>query len=683
VRNGVQSGVRAAARLLAAMAMLSGCAGARGQNTQGSQQKPQDLANASLEDLMNVEVTSVSKKEQALSRTAAAVFVITQEDIERSGATNIPDLLRMVPGLDVAQINASNWAISARGLNGQFSNELLVLVDGRNAYTPSFGGVFWDTLDLPLENIERIEVIRGPGAAVWGENAVNGVINVIRKKAGVTKGGLVSVGGGNTDSGFATVQYSGSIKENFDYRAYVKYFDVHDMRGDGGGDAGDGFHVVRTGFRTDSVLSDRDSLVVEGDMYTGREGDPTLTLPLVLSPGPVPVQIFIDVSGGYVESIWRHTQSSRSDFTLTGTFDTYERGDLLQDHRKSASLDFRHHYQLNERQELVWGATYRYTTGESKGGNWLSLVPPNQTENIFSVFVQDEITAIQDKLYVTLGSKFENNTYSGFAAMPTTRALYQLNRRQSVWAAVSRAVRSPAETDTSLRTNIGATTLPDGTLAAISAFGNPHIKDEGLVAYEAGYRTMITKRMSLDLAAYYNDYDNQITDEPETPFVETTPQPTHLVLPSIDKNLSYGETHGAEAWLKFKVNDRWTLDWSYDFERLHMHRTTGSQDFTSGPDTEGSTPHQQARFQSGANLTRALMWNFSADFTDRLPAQGVPSYTRLDTNLIWKIRDNVKVGIYGQNLLRDRHLEFFDPNESSTRSTLIRRSAYAKLTWRF
>ena len=667
------------------MATLIVCASVRGQDAsaQHDPQQKQDLANASLEDLMNVEVTSVSKKEQSLSRTAAAVFVITQDDIERSGATNIPDLLRMVPGLNVAQINASTWAISARGLNGQFSNELLVLIDGRNVYTPSFGGVFWDTLDLPLENIERIEVIRGPGAAVWGENAVNGVVNIIRKKAGDTKGGLVTAGGGNTDPGFATVQYGSSIGEKFDYRAYVKYFDVHDMRGSGGGDGGDGFHLARTGFRTDSVLSDRDSLVVEGDLYSGREGDPTYTLSSILAPGPQLAQIFIDVSGGYVESIWRHTQSTRSDFTLTGTFDNYGRGDLLNDHRNTASLDFRHHYQLGERQELVWGATYRYTAGESGGGNWLSLVPPDQTENIFSVFVQDEIGVIQDKLYVTLGSKFEHNTYSGFAAMPTARALYQLNRKQSVWAAVSRAVRSPAETDTSLRLNVGAITEPNGTLAAISAFGNPHIKDENLLAYEAGYRTMITQRLSLDLAAYYNDYDHQITEEPGTPFVETTPQPTHLVLPSIDENLGYGEAHGAEAWVKFKVNDRWTLDWSYDFERIHFHHDSGSQDFSSAAEAEGGTPHQEARFQSGANLTHALSWNLSADFTDRLLAQGVPSYTRVDTNLIWKIRDNVKLGIYGQNLLRDRHLEFFDPDDSSTRSTLIRRSAYAKLTWRF
>jgi iron complex outermembrane recepter protein len=678
----VRIDVRGGARLLAAMTALVVCAVARAQDGQG-QQAPRDLANASLEDLMKVEVTSVSNKQQTLSRTAAAVFVITQEDIERSGATNIPDVLRIVPGLDVAQINANTWAVSARGLNGQFSNELLVLIDGRNVYTPSFGGVFWDTVDLPVENIERIEVIRGPGASIWGENAVNGIVNIIRKKAGDTKGGLVNAGGGNTDADFATVQYGDSIKERVDYRGYVKYFDEHDMRAMGGGDGGDGWHLARAGFRTDSKITEQDALVVEGDMYSGREGDPTYMLSSLLAPGPTAVEDFTNVSGGFIQSIWRHTSSSRSDFTLMGAYDGYERGDLLRDRRKTESLDFREHYALGERQDLVWGATYRHTSATSNGGNWLSLIPPNQSENLFSVFVQDEIAAIQERLYVTLGSRFENNTYSGFAVMPTARALYQLDAKQSVWAAVSRAERSPAEIDTSLRVNLGGVTLPDGTIAAVSLFGNPHVKDEGLVAYEAGYRRMLTPRLSVDIAAYYNDYDNQISDEPEAPFVEATPAPPHLVIPTIDKNLLYGEAHGAELSARWKMNNRWALDGSVEFERIHMHHAAGSLDVTSGPDTEGSAPHQQGRIQSELFLTRKLSWNVAADYTDRLEAQGVPSYTRLDSNLIWKLRENFSLGIYGQNLLRDRHLEYFDPDNGSTRSTLIRRSGYAKLSWRF
>jgi len=658
------------------------CAGARAQDGPG-EQRPEDLANASLEDLMKVEVTSVSNKEQTLSRTAAAVFVITQDDIARSGATNIPDVLRMAPGLDVAQINASTWAVSARGLNGQFSNELLVLIDGRNVYTPSFGGVFWDTVDLPLENIERIEVIRGPGASIWGENAVNGVVNIIRKKAGDTKGGLVTVGGGNTDADFATVQYGDSIRDRVDYRGYVKYFDEHDMRGMGGGDGGDGWHITRAGFRTDSKITDSDALVVEGDMYSGREGDPTYMLSSVLAPGPTPIEDFINTSGGFLQSIWRHTSSSQSDFTLMGAYDAYDRGDLLKDHRQTENLDFREHYRPGERQDLVWGATYRHTSATSDGGNWLSLIPANQSENIFSAFVQDEIAAIQDRLYVTVGTRFENNTNSGFAVMPTARALYQLDSRQSVWAAVSRAARSPAEIDTSLRVNVGGVTLPDGMIAAVSQFGNPHVKDEGLLAYEAGYRRMLTPRLSVDLAAYYNDYDTQISDEPEPLFIETTPAPPHLVIPTTDRNLLYGEAHGAELSARWKANGRWALDGSVEFERIHMHRSAGSLDVTTGPDTEGSAPHQQARIQSELFLTRRLSWNVAGDYTDRLEAQGVPSYTRLDSNLIWKLREDFSLGIYGQNLLRDRHLEFFDPGNSSTRSTLIRRSGYAKLTWRF
>jgi iron complex outermembrane recepter protein len=422
--------------------------------------------------------------------------------------------------------------------------------------------------------------------------------------------------------------------------------------------------------------------VVEGDIYSGREGDPTFTLTSLLAPGPTPVEIFINTSGGYLQSIWKHASSSHSDFTLMGAYDTYERGDLLNDHRQNESLDFRQHYVLSERQELVWGATYRHTSATSSGGNWLSLNPPDQSENIFSVFVQDEIAAIQDRLYVTVGSKFENNTYSGFAAMPTARALYQLSGRQSVWAAVSRAVRSPSETDVSLRLNVGGVTLPDGTIAAISAFGNPHVKDEGLLAYEAGYRRMLTPRLSVDIAAYYNDYDNQDSGEPQALFTEATPAPPHAVVSTIEQNLIYGETHGAEVSARWKASDRWMLDGSFEFERIHMHRSAGSADFSTSAETEGSSPHQQARIQSELNLTRKLSWNLAGDYTDRLESQGVPSYTRLDSNLIWQLSEKFALGVYGQNLLRDRHLEFIDP-DGSTRSTLIRRSGYVKLTWRF
>ena len=681
MRIGASGRARLRTRLVqTVITALTVCTGAHAQD---AQRKSDDLASASLEDLMKVEVTSVSKKEQTLSRTAAAVFVITQDDIARSGATNVPDILRMVPGLNVAQINANTWAISARGLNGQFSNELLVLIDGRNVYTPTFGGVFWDTLDLPLENIERIEVIRGPGASVWGDNAVNGVVNIIRKKAADTQEGMVTAGGGNTDPIFGTMQYGGSAGEQVDYRVYGKYFNNDGMRPVDGPEAGDGWHLMRAGARADARLSEQDTLTVQGDIYAGREGDPTYTLTSLSAPGPLNPELFVNLSGGYVQSIWNHTFSGRSDTTLSGSYDTYERSDLLDDHRKTGSLDFRHHYLAGDRQELVWGATFRYTTEQSQGSILLSLVPAKQDETMFSFFAQDEIEAIPNRVYVTVGSKFEHNTYSGFAVMPTVRAVYQFNPRRMVWAAVSRAVRSPAEIDTSLRQNAGAVTLPDGAPAEISSFGNPNVKDEGLVAYEAGYRMTLGKTLSVDAAAYYNDYDHQNSEEPGTPFIETTPAPPHLVLPTIEENLNHGETHGAEVAAKWKVTSRWTLDPSFDFERLHFHPSTGSQDLGSGPSTEGNDPWQHARLRSQLDLTRKIGWNASVEFVDRLEAQNVPSYTRVDTNVIWRISGHLTLGVYGQNLLRDRHLEFFDPNDGSTRSTLIRRSGYAKLTWRF
>src|SRR5271154_4429147 len=274
-----------------------------------TQQQPADLTKVNIEDLMNMEVTSVSKKDQKLSQVASAIFVITQGDIRRSGATNIPDLLRMVPGMDVAQINASTWAISARGLNGEFGNELLVMMDGRNVYTPSFGGVFWEALDLPLENIERIEVIRGPGGSIWGENAVNGVVNIIQKKASETTGAMVVAGGGDSEQGFGTTQYGGHAGQYVDYRIYSKYFNESELKDGNGDPGGDGYHVLRGGFRADAELSAKDSLTVQGNMYTGREGDPTTVLLSITAPGPENNDRFVNMAGGFVQSIWNHTYS--------------------------------------------------------------------------------------------------------------------------------------------------------------------------------------------------------------------------------------------------------------------------------------------------------------------------------------------------------------------------------------
>lgn len=640
-----------------------------------------DLSNKSIEDLMNIEVTSVSRKEQKLSRTASAVFVINGEDIRRSGATNIPDLLRMVPGVDVAQINANTWAISARGLTEEFGNELLVMVDGRNVYTPTTGGVFWDVVDVPIENIERIEVIRGPGGSVWGANAVNGVVNIITKKAGETPGAMVVEGGGNLDQEFATTQYGGKLGARIQYRVYAKYFNQNHFPDGNGQDGGDGWHMLRGGFRVDSKISPKDTLMVQGDIYTGKEGFPTRLLPSVTSAELVDVVRRVDLAGGFMQSVWKHEYSARSDMSLSFSYDTYERGDLLNEGRQTFNVEFQNHIAWGGRQDIVWGVGYRYSDSQSTGSLSLSLNPANLKTRLFSAYLQDEISLVPDRVSLTLGTKLEHNYYTGFGLMPSVRVSYTPTAHQALWAAVSRALRTPAETDAALRLNVGGFTGAGGVPVLVGVLGNPNFKDEGSLSYEAGYRIAPLANLWIDLAAYYNRYDHQSTEEPGEPFFENTPLPAHLVLPSVSQNLSYGETHGMEIAASWKINDRWNLTPGFDFERVHMHASPGSQDPSSAPETEGSDPHFRAQLRSHVAVTQRVGWDLSAYYVDRLIALGVPSYTRLDTGLTWRWSERLSFSVVGQNLLKDHHLEFVSGDGAT--STLIKRSGYAKLTWQY
>ncbi len=646
------------------------------------QEIPQDLSNKSLEDLMNIEVTSVSKKEQKLSRTASAIFAITAEDIRRSNATNIPDLLRMVPGLDVAQINANTWAISARGFNGRFSGELLVLVDGRNVYTPTFGGVFWDVLDLPLEDIERIEVIRGPGGSVWGANAVNGVINIIQKKASETKGPMIVAGGGNIDQAFGTTQYGATVSKGVDYRVYAKYFNEDHLDAPNGQNGGDGWHVLRGGFRADSNLSPHDTLTVQGDIYSGREGNPSVFLPSVTSPGLQDFDPQIDLAAGYLQSIWSHVYSNRSDSTLAVSLDVYDRDDVLREVRRTFSADFHHHFAWGEWQDFVWGLGYRYSSSHTDGNLSVSLNPADLNTQVFSSFIQDEIALVPDRLYMTVGAKLEHDYYTGFGLWPSARAAWNLNGHHMLWTAISRAGRTPTSIDTALRLNFAGFNEPNGTPVLVGIEGNPHYKSEPLLAYEAGYRTTVLRRLTVDFTAYYNTYAGLQTTEPATPVFENTPPPPHLFLPMTLENLMHGETHGAEITANWKLTSRWTLSPGYSFERIHMHVSPSSQDPQSALTLEGGAPHHQAQLRSHLDLPHGLAWDTSAYFVDRLSVFNIPSYTRLDTGLSWQITKGISVNLAGQNLIRNEHLEFVDATESAL-STFIKRSAYAKFTWRF
>jgi iron complex outermembrane recepter protein len=647
----------------------------------------QDLASKSLEDLMNMKVTSVSKKEQKLSRTAAAVFVITEEDIRRSGATNIPDLLRMVPGMDVGQINGSTWAISARGFNSQFSNKLLVMVDRRIVYTETFAGVFWDTLDLPVEDIERIEVIRGPGGAVWGANAVNGIISIFTKKADKTRGGLVEGGAGNIQQGFGLVQYGGELDKQADYRVYVKDFNQYHMLDPASRNGADGWHAARSGFRIDDALSPNDSLMLEGDLSVGREGEFGYMLPSITSPGLVPLAEEIDIADGSVISAWNHTFSPASNTSLQISFDRHLRHDPQNPERRDTwDVDFQHQLAWGHRQDIVWGLGYRNTPDRIEGSLTVAMRPVSRDLEVFNAFLQDEFALIPGELYLTVGSKFEHNDYTGFEIMPDVRIAWAASSRHMLWAAVSRDLRAPSRNDTDLLLNLG--TGPAGPPTLLRLLGNPNFKDERLIAYESGYRAKVSGRASVDLAAYFNDYDGLQTTEPGAPFPEATPPPAHIVQPFMYENLMYGETHGIELAANWKVTDRWTLSPGYALEQLHMHTAPSSQDKQTPLFIEGGAPRQSAQLRSHLDLGGGFKWDSSAFFVGRLIHQGplsdftVPAYTRVDTGLSWQPWERFSIGAYGQNLVTDRHFEFQDIN-GALQFGQIKRSAYLKFAWQF
>lgn len=639
---------------------------------------PGDLTQVSIENLMNMEVTSVSRKEQKLSQVAAAIFVITPEDIRRSAATNIPDLLRMVPGLDVAQINLNTWAISARGFNLQFANKLLVLIDGRAVYTPLFGGVYWDSQDVPLEDIERIEVIRGPGDTVWGANAVNGVINIITKKAADTQGSLVTGGGGTQPQGFGTLQFGGKIKDTASYRVFAKYLNADHFPNLDGQNADDGWHFLHTGFRVDASVATKDSLTMQGDIYTGEEGA-TIVHSSLSPPENINVQEVAALSGGNILSRWNHVFSSRSDAAVQFYFDRYERdGPESDEIRDTFDFDFQNHINLSDRQDLIWGAGYRHTDDYTVGTIDQAFSPAGDGGHLINAFVQDQLTISPDRITLYLGTKIENNYFSRFDLEPSARLAWTPNTRQTFWVAVSRASRPPTRRDTGLNAALAA--FPGPTEVAL--FGNPNMQTEHVVAYEAGYRTQLTDRFSLDLATFFNDYHGLESEERLPPFIDAAFSPPLLVHPLSFGNKMYGTTEGVEAFVKWKLTNRWTLSPAYSFIQMHLHTDASSTDSVTVVDTQGSSPQHQAQLRSHFEMPFRSAWDTNAYFVGRLPAQGVASFTRLDTQLTWRLGERVELSVVAQNLLRDHHLEFNDQLQS-VNSSQVKRSAFAKITWQF
>ena len=658
--------------LLSAFAVLLPCV-AFGQT-------PIDLSQASLEDLMNIRVTSVNKKDQSLSRTGAAVFVITQEDIRRSGMTNIPDLLRMVPGVDVAQVDSHYWAISIRGFNHEFATKVLVLIDGRTVYLPLLSGVFWDTQDVPLEDIERIEVIRGPGGTVWGANAVNGVINIITKSSKQTQGGLIVAGTGSKESADGLLQYGGAAGQSGTYRVFGRYFQMNSSQPVNGLPGDDGWHGSHGGFRSDWDLSPENLLTVQGDFFGISEGQPITTLISSQLPNLYTFNDKTTAATANVLTRWTHTFSDGSEATMQTYYDRYRRTDEgTSSTLNTGDLDFQYHFHAGSRNDLVAGGGYRVAEEQLANGYALGFTTPQRRDNLFNVFVQDEIR-ITDSLALTAGSKFEHNSYTGFEYEPSAQLVWTPTKQQTVWASVSRAIRQPALYDVALDYYAQTMPLPTGGFALLELFGGKSVAEK-LLDYEAGYRADLSKRVSVDLTLFASRYHNQQSTEPGAPYFALTPAPPHLVIPFYFANLGYANDYGLEFFARWNVNNRWQISPGYSYLDMNVKFEPSSQDVLDRG-FAGLSPKHQFQVRSNLNLPHRLEWDASLYYVSELWSAPVPAYERLDTRIGWRAGESLEFSVVGQNLLSPRHGEFGNPYDF-VMPTYAQRSVFGKVTWRF
>jgi iron complex outermembrane recepter protein len=633
----------------------------------------QSLKQLTLGQLGNLRVTTVSKEPEKVWRTAAAIYVITQEDIRRSGARTLPDALRLAPGVEVSQIDGDKWAVGIRGFEGRLSRSVLVLIDGRSVYTPLFAGVYWEMQDTMIDDIDRIEVIRGPGGTIWGSNAVNGVINIITKSAKLTQGTRVSVGGGNVDQGFADARYGAGSKD-FHYRVYGKWFtrgpqfhsDDHEF---------DASREGQVGFRTDWDPTRRDSVTIQGDAYETIAGQ-RLDISYFNPPEILNVEANGHFFGENVIGRWQRTLSSGSDLQLQVYYDRTDRRDLnYREIRNTFDADFIHHLVL-PRQNLIWGAGLRISPSEYfQTVPSVDFEPHNQTYNIFSGFVQDEFGIVPNRLFFTVGAKFEHNSFSGFDVQPSGRLLWTVSPHQTVWTAVTRAVRTPSR----IENNFSYSYLADPNLPLfLRLIGDGQFSPEQLLGYEVGYRRLFKPSVYLDVATYYNQYDDLLSVESQAPFVEDTPSPPHLVLPLYLRNGVEAITKGIEISPVWQPVRWWQLKGSYSYLHLTARDKPTSDDASTVRQLEGDSPQHKVVIQSDLNLSRNFQFDLNFRYLSSLPDQKVGAYSTADARLGWLLSDKVQVSLVGENLLQPRHAEYGgDPGPL----VQIRRSAYLKVTW--
>jgi iron complex outermembrane receptor protein len=635
------------------------------------------LKQLSLAELGNVEVTTASKEPEEVWKTPAAIYVITQEDIHRSGATNLPDLLRLAPGVEVAQIDSDHWSVSIRGFGAELANKLLVLIDGRSVYAPLYAGVYWQAQATPLSDIERIEVIRGPGGTIWGANAVDGIINIITKSSKDTHHAMLTAGGGNVDQGTGVARYGSANSRGFNYRAYAMGFTIGPQFHSNGVNFDD-WRMGQAGFRTDWDKEPRDSFTLQGDIYRGLAGE-TTTYSLYSPPSQVAVNGNADLNGGNLLARWRRVRSDRSDFQVQAYFDrTSHFEPIYGETRNTVDIDFLDHLTLPGQQNFLWGLGARVSPGNFvQRVPSIDFLPHHLTDQIYSGFLQDTIAFPGNRLSLTIGSKLEHNNYTGFEVQPSARLLWNRAPEQAFWASVTRAVRTPSRLDADIQLTdfVETTTLP----IFLRVYGNRQFHSEQLIAYEAGFRTLVTPSLYVDVAAFYNQYNDLYSFQVGAPFLEPSPLPVHAVLPVLTANGIRGAAGGFELAPDWKPARWWELRAAYSYLNMDLETKSWSNDPSSVATDEGSTPRNQLVIQSFVRLPRKLEFDQTFRYVEALPAQQVRNYETANARLGWQFTPAWQLSVTGQNLLQPHFAQF---GGDSGGLVQVRRGIYAKIIWR-
>jgi len=630
-----------------------------------------DYTDLSLEQLMRVEITSVAKRPVSILDSPAAVYVLTNDDIRRTGARSIPEALRQVPGLNVARISSGGWAISARGDNSVFANKLLVLVDGRSVYTPLFSGVYWDRNEILLEDIDRIEVIRGPGASVWGANAVNGVINIITKSSKDTQGTYLSAGYGTGDEKQVVGRHGGTLGESGHYRVYGKGFEEGAQEALDGGEAADDWRSARGGFRMDVTGSNGDTWQLQGASFGNNTGN-SVTEPSFSAPYRSTRVFDSNVQGGFVLGSWSRQISP----TNTVQVRSFAQRTVLEDwrvdeERNIFDIEADQSLTVGDRHKVVWGMGGRYSNDSISSSDEISLSKTEDEQYLINGFLQDTIGFWDDRVQVTLGSKIEYNSYTGLEIQPSARALWHVNDRHTIWGAVSRAVRTPSRVEDGVDLLVDVT--PPSSIRPFATetrfIGNSDLKSEELLALEAGHRWEFSKRLSFDLAAFYNFYDRRLSaDLGETYFV-TRSGGTNLVVPFNVNNDGEGDSYGFELLVNWRP--------------LDAVRVQGWYSLLEQSEPTAGDPEHQASLRVSYDISDTVVLDAFGRYVSELGDGAVSAYGEAGARIAWSPRPFLELALVGQNLIRDDHLEFSPDGFTGTNSTRIERSVYGSVTLRF